>query len=58
MEILHQALQMLPDNNETDSKLFVPTELFENMDSSNQDDAGNESCNPLDRLMCEIVDAM
>ncbi|XP_047003171.1 mediator of RNA polymerase II transcription subunit 7 [Schistocerca americana] len=58
MEILQQALQMLPDNSETDSKLLVPTELFENMDTSNKEDSDKESCNPLDRLMCEIVDSM
>lgn len=58
MEILQQALQMLPDPSETDSKLLIPTELFDCMDAANQDESTTESCNALDRLMCEIVDAM
>jgi hypothetical protein len=58
MEILQQALQMLPDPSETDSKLLIPTELFDCMDTANQDESASESCNALDRLMCEIVDAL
>jgi len=58
MQILHQALQMLPDPSETDSKLLIPTELFHCMDTANQNESASESCNALDRLMCEIVDAL
>jgi hypothetical protein len=58
MEILQQALQMLPDPSETDSKLLIPTELFDSMDTANQNESASESCNALDRLMCEIVDAL
>ncbi|CAG2061855.1 unnamed protein product [Timema podura] len=58
MEILQQALQMLPESSESDSKLLIPTELFENLDAANQDEASTDSCNALDRLMCDIVDAM
>jgi len=58
MEILQQALQMLPDPSETDSKLLIPTELFDCMDTANQNESSSESCNALDRLMCEIVDAL
>ncbi|XP_071452603.1 mediator of RNA polymerase II transcription subunit 7 [Hetaerina americana] len=58
MEILRQALQMLPDTTDLDSNLIVPTEAFENMDCSNQDDSANEACSGLDRLMCDIIDAL
>lgn len=58
MEILQQALQILPDPSETDSNLLIPTELFDCMDTANQDESAGESCNALDRLMCEIVDAL
>jgi len=58
MEILQQALQMLPDPSETGSKLLIPTELFHCMKTANQNESASESCNALDRLMCEIVDAL
>ncbi|XP_059480226.1 mediator of RNA polymerase II transcription subunit 7 [Neocloeon triangulifer] len=58
MEILDQALQMLPDNEELDSKLLIPMEDIENMDVSSSDDSKNEACSTLDRMMCEIVDAL
>ncbi|KAG8230757.1 hypothetical protein J437_LFUL009817 [Ladona fulva] len=58
MEILQQALQMLPDTADLDSKLMVPTEAFEDMDCSNPDDTVNEACSGLDRLMCDIIDAL
>ncbi|XP_039291189.1 mediator of RNA polymerase II transcription subunit 7 [Nilaparvata lugens] len=58
MEILQQALHSLPDASDLDSKLMVPCESFEKMDSSDQDDANSDACNPLDRLMCQIVDAL
>ncbi|KAJ8866277.1 hypothetical protein PR048_032120 [Dryococelus australis] len=58
MEILQQALQTLPDSTDTDSNLMIPTELFDSMDAAKQDEAAGDACNPLDRLMCSIVDAM
>lgn len=58
MEILQQALQMLPDPIEADSKLLIPTELFENMDTSNPIDQNSDSCTILDKMMCDIIDAM
>lgn len=56
MEILQQALNSLPDTSDMDSKLMVPTESFDEMDASFGDDANNDACSPLDRLMCDIVD--
>lgn len=58
MEILQQAMMNLPDNTELDSKLTVPVEAFENMDTSNNDDSNLDTCDPLDRLMCELVDQL
>ncbi|XP_065343477.1 mediator of RNA polymerase II transcription subunit 7 [Cloeon dipterum] len=58
MEILDQALQMLPENEDLDSKLLVPIDEMENMDVTSGDDSKNEACSPLDRMMCDIVDAM
>ncbi|KAF6216322.1 hypothetical protein GE061_000663 [Apolygus lucorum] len=52
-EMLQQAIHSLPDTSDFDSKLIVPSESFENMDSS------NSSPNPdqlavLDDIMCSI----
>ncbi|KAK3930086.1 Mediator of RNA polymerase II transcription subunit 7 [Frankliniella fusca] len=55
-ELLQQALHNLPDSSETDSKLLVPTEAFEDMDTSDETKKDSEAVNPLDRLMCDIVD--
>ncbi|KAJ1529591.1 hypothetical protein ONE63_006361 [Megalurothrips usitatus] len=54
--LLQQALHNLPDSTETDSKLLVPTEAFEDMDTSNENKKDSDAVNPLDRLMCDIVD--
>ncbi|XP_054262774.1 mediator of RNA polymerase II transcription subunit 7 [Macrosteles quadrilineatus] len=57
-DILQQALMSLPDTSELDSKLTVPVEAMETMDTSSQDETSSDGCNPLDRLMCEIIDKM
>jgi len=56
--MLQQALQNLPVRSEVDSKLLIPTEQFENMDTSEADDGNSDSVSVLDRMMCEIVDAL
>lgn len=58
MEILQQALNNLPDVSDMDSKLMVPIESFDEMNPSTNDDANIDACSPLDRLMCDIVDAL
>lgn len=58
MEILQQALQNLPDTSDMDSKLMVPCESLEDMDTSNVDDTNSDSCYVIDKIMCDIVDAM
>lgn len=57
-ELLQQALHNLPDSSETDSKLLVPTEAFEAMDTSEDKKKDTDAVNPLDRLMCDIVDKL
>lgn len=56
--MLQQALHNLPDSSETDSKLLVPTEAFEAMDTSEDKKKDTDAVNPLDRLMCDIVDKL
>lgn len=58
MEILQGALQMLPDSSDLDSKLLVPTESTEDMELSTCEESAGEACSGLDRLMCEIIDAL
>lgn len=58
MDILQQALQSLPDTSDMDSKLMVSCEALEDLDSSNVDDANSDSCYIIDKIMCDIVDAM
>ncbi|XP_046686627.1 LOW QUALITY PROTEIN: mediator of RNA polymerase II transcription subunit 7-like [Homalodisca vitripennis] len=57
-EILHQAMMSLPDMSDLDSKLTVPVEIFQAHDTTNKDETDSEGCDPLDRLMCEIVDQL
>ena len=56
--MLQQALHNLPDTSDFDSKLVVPTEVFESMDTSNQDSANADTFAILDDIMCGIVDAL
>jgi mediator of RNA polymerase II transcription subunit 7 len=58
MEILQSALQMLPDSSDLDSKLLVPMESAEDMELSISEEQAGDACSGLDRLMCEIIDAL
>lgn len=57
-DILQNALQSLPDQNESDSKFLVPTEMLELMDSNLSDNNNVDPCYELDRIMCNVVDNM
>lgn len=56
MEILQNALQSLPIISESDNKLSVAPELLGNDDDQNKEDLVVDPVDPLDRLMCDIVD--
>jgi mediator of RNA polymerase II transcription subunit 7 len=58
MEILDQALQMLPDNEELESNLLIPMESMDHMSVTSADETSADACSTLDRMMCEIVDAL
>lgn len=57
-EILQQALQNLPEPMEIDSKLMTETDLLVNRDNAAKDEAKNDPCFVLDRIMCKVVDNM
>lgn len=57
-DILQNALQSLPDQNDIESNFKVPIEILEHMDCSPSDSANSDPCYELDRLMCNIVDNM
>lgn len=57
-EILQQALQNLPEPMEIDSKLITETDLLVNRDNASKDEAKNDPCFILDRIMCNVVDNM
>lgn len=56
--MLQQALQNLPDSNEAESKLMIPTEALEDMDTSIDNKKDTDAVDILDRLMCDIVDKL
>ncbi|KAL1139276.1 hypothetical protein AAG570_006262 [Ranatra chinensis] len=58
IEMLQLALQNLPDTSDFDSKLIVPTESYETMDTSNQDTANSDTYAVLDEIMCNIADQL
>lgn len=58
-DIVKNAFAALPDQSENDNNLIIPGVN----DTHNQTKNGNDSedstgCNPLDRLMCNIIDKM
>lgn len=57
-EMLQQALHTLPDTADFDSKLMVPTELFENAGKSSQEAYETDPSVILDDMMCNIVDQL
>lgn len=57
-DILQNALQSLPDQNEVDSNFKVPIEMLEHMDCSPSDSAAVDPCYELDRIMCNVIDNM
>ncbi|CAH0721644.1 unnamed protein product, partial [Brenthis ino] len=57
-DILQNALQSLPDQNDLETNFKVPIEILEHMDCSPSDNANSDPCYELDRIMCNIVDNM
>lgn len=57
-DILQNALQSLPDQNEVESNFKVPVEILEHMDCSMNDVTNQDPCCELDRIMCNVVDNM
>lgn len=57
-DILQNALQSLPDQNESDSKFLVPSEILEHMDTNLGDSVNNDPMCELDNIMCGVVDNM
>lgn len=57
--LVREALASLPDNLDSDSKLLVPS--LEELQLRPKNDASStaeDKCSSLDRLMCNIVDAL
>lgn len=57
--LVREALSSLPDNLDLDSSLLVPSP--EELQLSSRSDAAasaDDKCSTLDRLMCNIVDAL
>lgn len=57
-EILQQALQSLPEPMEIDSKLMVETDLLVSKENALKEEAKNDPCFILDKIMCKVVDNM
>lgn len=55
---MKNAFAALPDQSENDNKLIIPGKHDTKNQPKNGDDSEDNCCNPLDRLMCNIVDAM
>lgn len=58
VETLQNTLSSLPETADMDSKLLVPTEQFEGTENKELPMIGSDACSGLDKLMCDIVDAM
>ncbi|KFM65873.1 mediator of RNA polymerase II transcription subunit 7-like [Stegodyphus dumicola] len=58
MEVLQTTLASLPDTADMDNKLLVSTESIEMAEKEKHSDDKEEHCYGLDRIMCDIVDAM
>lgn len=57
-DILQNALQSLPDQNEIESNFKVPTDILDHMECSPSDSTNVDSCYDLDRIMCNVIDNM
>jgi hypothetical protein len=58
-ETIENALQSLPDQDDSSGKMLISTEDIEDMNASGSGFAGEaekESCSQLDRLMCQVAD--
>ncbi|XP_063585789.1 mediator of RNA polymerase II transcription subunit 7-like, partial [Penaeus indicus] len=57
--LVREALASLPDNLELDSRLLVPTpEELQLRPKTDANSSAEDKCSSLDRLMCNIVDAL
>lgn len=57
-DILQNALQSLPDQNELESNFKVPNELLDQMENNTCNIQKADPCFELDRIMCNVVDNM
>lgn len=57
-EILQNALQMLPDTSDLDSKLSINTEGMEIDNDLSAEQQAVDPCSPSDRIMCKVIDDM
>lgn len=55
-DMVKTAFSALPEINDTDNTFLAPFELSNEDKSGSGSDANSDNCNPLDRLMCSIVD--
>ena len=57
--LVREALASLPDNLDSDSKLLVPSpEELQLRPKNDASSNAEDKCSSLDRLMCNIVDAL
>jgi mediator of RNA polymerase II transcription subunit 7 len=57
-KILQNALQMLPDTSDFDSKHSVNIEGMEIDSDMNAEQHAVDPCSPSDRIMCKVIDDM
>lgn len=57
-DIVKNAFAALPDQSENDNKMIISGVNDTKHQTKNGDDSEDTGCNPLDRLMCNIIDKM
>lgn len=58
-DIVKNAFAALPDQSDNDNKLMIPgVNDLQNKTKNGEDSEDTTGCNPLDRLMCNIIDKM
>lgn len=55
-DMVKTAFSSLPDISDTDNSLLAPFDLSSEEKAANGGDQNGDNCNPLDRLMCGIID--
>lgn len=57
-EMLQNCISALPDESDLDSKLIIKTEPMDVMIKKEDEEREEPECSTLDRMMCDIVDAL